>query len=89
MKHIEIYSKSYCPYCALAKSILGKAGAPFTEIDVEHDHRAFAEMVERSGRKTVPQIFIDGQHIGGSDDLVVARDSGLLERLLNNYATAI
>lgn len=70
MKNITIYSKSYCPYCKGAKQILRSKGASFTEIDVEFDHAARQEMINRSGRLTVPQIFFGNTHIGGYDDLV-------------------
>ena len=68
MQDIKIYFKDYCPYCQAAKAQLNKLGWQYTEIDVQDDKKAFAEMVALSGRKTVPQIFIAGDHIGGFDD---------------------
>jgi GrxC family glutaredoxin len=69
MNQITIYTKGYCPYCKAAKKILASKGWEYTEIDVEHDQKAFSEMTARSRRRTVPQIFFDGEHIGGFDDL--------------------
>ena len=69
MPNIVIYTKDYCGYCARAKSLLTAKGAAYTDIDVTYDAGLQAEMIERSGRRTVPQIFMDGSHIGGSDDL--------------------
>jgi len=82
MPHIEIYSKSHCPYCARAKSTLINLGVIFQEIDVTLDRARFEEMLQRSNRRTVPQIFIDDHHVGGADDLEAARSSGVLEQLL-------
>ena len=69
MDQVIIYTKDYCPYCASAKALLQDKGVSFTEIDVTYDSDLHAEMVERSGRRTVPQIFIRGVHVGGYDDL--------------------
>ncbi len=82
MNRIEIYTKSWCPFCARAKADLNEKGVAFQEIDVTNDARRDAEMVERAGRTSVPQIFIDGVHLGGSDDLRAAMSSGELDRLL-------
>jgi glutaredoxin 3 len=70
MKNVTIYSKGYCPFCKGAKKILNSKGILFTEIDVEFSETKRQEMVDRSGRLTVPQIFSDDTHIGGYDDLV-------------------
>ncbi len=86
MPKVEIYSKFYCPYCKRAKQLLSDKGVHFEEIEVSRDQQLFAEMVQRSGRHTVPQIFIDGQHVGGSDDLFAAQQNGELDRLLINKA---
>jgi len=88
MSDITIYTKDYCPYCARAKALLGAKGASFTEIDVTHDAELQAEMTDRSRRRTVPQIFIDGRHIGGSDDLAALEAAGELDPLLGNAETA-
>ena len=82
MADIQIYTKDYCPYCVRAKALLDTKGAAFTEIDVTHDTGLQREMQERSGGRTVPQIFIDGVPIGGSDDLVALDETGALDRLL-------
>ncbi|MDU3160382.1 MAG: glutaredoxin 3, partial [Hafnia alvei] len=69
MANIEIYTKATCPFCHRAKALLQSKGAQFNEIAIDNDPKKREEMIERSGRTTVPQIFIDGQHIGGCDDL--------------------
>ncbi len=80
MARVEIYSTLFCPYCARAKSLLEKKGVAFINIDVIEDTAKREEMVERSGgRQTVPQIFIDGEHIGGSDDLYALERAGMLD----------
>jgi len=83
MTKVEIYTKSWCPYCARAKDLLVQKSVNYLEIDVTTDAAREMEMVSRSGRHTVPQIFIDGQHLGGSDDLNDAAFDGSLERLLS------
>lgn len=80
---IEIYTKSYCPYCVRAKMLLDRKGAPYQEIDVENDAAKFEEMLKRSAhRRTVPQIFIDDFHVGGYDDLHVLESAGKLQAML-------
>ncbi|MCB1538755.1 MAG: glutaredoxin 3 [Rhodospirillales bacterium] len=80
---IEIYVTTYCPYCVRAKELLKRKGATFTEIDVTGDDAARMALVERSeGRRTVPQIFIDGRGIGGCDDLYALDRAGELDQLL-------
>ncbi len=86
MGEILIYTKDYCGYCARAKALLTAKGAAYTEIDVTHDAALQAEMMERSGRRTVPQIFIDGRHIGGFDDLAALDAAGELDGLLGAKA---
>lgn len=82
MPKIEVYSKDYCPYCHRAIELLTAKGAHFSVIDVEHDMEKLQEMRERSQRRTVPQIFIDDQHIGGCDDLLALDAQGKLDPLL-------
>lgn len=83
MAKIEIYTKQLCPYCTRAKSLLTRKGAAFDEIDISMGGPKRAEMIERSaGRTTVPQVFIDGTHIGGSDDLAALDRRGELDPLL-------
>ena len=80
---IQIYSTPFCGYCGSAKRLLGTKGVEFTEIDVMFDPERRQEMLERSGgRRTVPQIFIDGRHIGGFDDLNALDKAGELDKLL-------
>jgi glutaredoxin 3 len=80
---VVVYTQPFCGYCTAAKRLLNAKGATFTEIDVMFEAGRRAEMLERSGgRKTVPQIFIDGQHIGGYDDLAALDKAGKLDRLL-------
>jgi len=82
MAKIEIYTTMWCGYCARAKSLLEEKGATYQEMDVMEDAARRAEMRERSKRTTVPQIFINGQHIGGSDELAALEQAGKLDALL-------
>ncbi len=83
MAKIELYTTMFCPYCARARSLLQKKGVHFTDIDVMGDDDKREEMIARAGgRRTVPQIFIDGRHIGGSDELVALDREGKLDPLL-------
>ena len=85
MATVEIYSKSWCPYCRMAKRLLDEKGQEFVEFDVELDAGKYDEMLERSqGRWTVPEIFIDGDLIGGFDDLRAMDASGELDELLKS-----
>ena len=86
MSDIEIYTSPYCGYCHRAKALLTRKGAAFTEIDIMDDDHKRAEMMSRSGRRTVPQIFIDGKHIGGCDDLYDLDAAGGLDPLLTGKA---
>jgi glutaredoxin 3 len=83
MARVEIYSTLFCPYCARAKNLLEKKRVDFVNIDVIEDSAKRDEMVKRSGgRQTVPQIFIDGEHIGGSDELAALDRAGKLDAKL-------
>ena len=82
MAKIEIYTTPFCGYCARAKGLLDKKGAAYDEMDVMMDEKKRAEMRERSRRTTVPQIFINGLHIGGSDELAALEQAGKLDPLL-------
>ena len=83
MPDIEIYTTPFCGYCAAAKRLLGAKGAAFTEIDVSRDPAARSAMIQRAnGGRTVPQIFIGGRHVGGSDDLHALDRAGRLDPLL-------
>lgn len=82
MKTVEIYTKSYCPFCQRAKELLRIKGVPFVEHDVTTDPLREREMRERSGRVTVPEIFVDNVLLGGCDDLFELDEKGELNRLL-------
>jgi glutaredoxin 3 len=79
---IEMYSTSWCGYCVRARALLQRKGAEFVEISIERHPERRDEMIERSGRRTVPQIFIGGRHIGGSDELHELDRAGGLDPLL-------
>ena len=82
-ERVIVYSQPFCGYCVAAKRLLKQKGAGYTEIDVMFDSARRSEMLERSGgRRTVPQIFIDGRHVGGYDDLSALDKAGELDRLL-------
>ena len=83
MPHVLMYSTASCPYCQAADRLLARKGVSDIErvrVDLEPARRA--EMRQKSGRSTVPQIWIDGRHIGGSDELHELDDSGQLDKLL-------
>ena len=83
MAKVEIYTTPTCPYCAAAKTLLGRKGAAFEETDVSRDPDLRVAMTQRAGgRRSVPQIFIDGQHVGGSDDIHALDRDGKLDALL-------
>lgn len=83
MKPVEIYTTPICGYCAMAKRLLTQKGVAFTEIDVMRDPAKRQEMTQRSkGGRTVPQIFIGGEPIGGCDDLQALERAGKLDAML-------
>jgi glutaredoxin 3 len=82
MPKVEVYTKTHCPYCVRAKALLDSKGVKYIEIPLDEDLLRMQEMQQRSGRRTVPQIFIDDQHIGGCDDLYAADKAGKLNPLL-------
>jgi len=83
MAKVEIYTKSTCGFCTMAKRLLARKNATFEEYPVASDAAKFDEMVKRSGGgRTVPQIFIDGTHIGGFDDMAALDRAGNLDPLL-------
>ena len=87
MPKIEVYSTAVCPYCVAAKNLLKSKGLQWDEVRVDANPSLRDLMLERSGgRRTVPQIFINDQHVGGYDDLVAADRSGKLAKLLEEAA---
>ena len=82
MPAITMYTKAVCPYCERAKHLLARKGQTWTEIDVEADPERRAEMIERTGGRTVPQIFVGDHHVGGSDELYALEEKGELDTLL-------
>ncbi|MFM6192726.1 MAG: glutaredoxin 3 [Planktothrix sp.] len=82
--NVEIYTWSTCPFCIRAKALLNKKGVEFTEYVIDGDEDARDQMAQRAnGRRSVPQIFIDDQHIGGCDDIHALDRQGKLDPLLN------
>ncbi len=79
---VTLYTTGWCPYCSRARSLLERKGVSFEEIDVESAPEKRAEMQNRSGRRTVPQIFIGDHHVGGCDDLHALEQAGKLDALL-------
>ena len=82
MPKIDVYTKPWCRYSGYAINMLNRRGLPYNEINITADPSRENEMKNRSGRETVPQIFFGHVHIGGSDDLLLADKSGMLDRLV-------
>jgi glutaredoxin 3 len=83
MAEVELYTTMFCPYCVRARALLERKGAAFTEIDIIEEPARRAEMIRRAdGRTSVPQIFINGEHIGGSDELAALDRAGALDAKL-------
>jgi len=83
MKNVEIYTGPLCAFCDFAKALLDRKGISYKEIFIGDDTNKMEEMIKKSnGMKTVPQIFIDGQHIGGNDKLQALENEGKLNSLL-------
>lgn len=83
MASIEVFSTAVCPYCVRAKQLLDSLGARYQEVRIDADPAKRDEMISRSGRRTVPQIFINGQSVGGCDDLYALHRAGKLQPLLS------
>ncbi len=83
MAKVEIYTTATCPYCVLARRLLKRKNVAFEELPIDKDTKRQREMMKRSRRNTVPQIFIDGKHIGGYDDLAELDADDGLDPLLN------
>ena len=82
MVSIVMYTKQTCPYCTMAKRLLTEKGQTWTEIDIETEPGKREEMIQRTGRRTVPQIFIGDRHVGGFDELAALESRGELDPLL-------
>lgn len=82
MSKVVIYSSDWCPYCIRAKQLLTNKGVSFDEIRVDGQPELRAEMTRKAGRTSVPQIWIDGTHVGGCDDLYALERAGKLDALL-------
>lgn len=82
MQAVTLYTTAYCPYCINAKALLTRKGVTYEEIDVSRSPERMAEMLQRSKRRSVPQIFIGEQHVGGFDDLAALERGGKLDVLL-------
>jgi len=84
MKNVEIYTGPHCAFCDFAKALLDRKGISYKEIFIGDDTNKMEEMIKKSnGMRTVPQIFINGQHIGGNDKLQVLENEGKLNSLLD------
>jgi glutaredoxin 3 len=83
MPEVVMYSTGFCPYCVRARMLLERKGVTYTDIRVDLEPALRAEMVERSGRTSVPQIFIDELHVGGCDDMYALEHQGRLDPLLS------
>jgi glutaredoxin 3 len=88
MSDVKIYTTRVCPYCFAAKGLLGARGVAYEEIDVTQDEVKRAWLVEKTGRRTVPQIFVDGEAIGGYQELASLDRSGQLAAMLKKVNTA-
>ena len=84
MAEVELYTTMFCPYCARARALLERKGVAYTEIDIIEEPARRDEMIRRAGRTSVPQIFINGEHIGGSDELAALDRAGELDAKLGS-----
>lgn len=82
MREVKVYVTTYCPYCKAAKQLLTHKGVPFESIDCTDDAEKRQWLVEQTGRRTVPQVFIDGVPVGGFDDLRALDEAGRLDPIL-------
>lgn len=82
MAEVIMYTTATCPFCQRAKGLLHQKGVSFTEIRIDESEEKRLEMEEKSGRRSVPQIFINGKHIGGSEELYALERAGKLDPLL-------
>jgi glutaredoxin 3 len=79
MAKVEMYTTAWCPYCARARALLEQKGVDYTNIDIDEAPRRRGAMIRRAPRPAVPQIFIDGEHVGGSDELAALDRAGRLD----------
>ncbi|HYS83166.1 MAG TPA: glutaredoxin 3 [Anaeromyxobacteraceae bacterium] len=86
MPKVQVYSKQHCAYCVRAKALLQKKGVAFEEIDVEHDDAKRIWLVEASGQRTLPQIFVDDRSLGGFSEIEVLDRQGKLDPILRGEA---
>lgn len=82
MKSVKVYTKNYCPFCHRVKDYLKASSIEFEEIDLTNNEAGFKELVVKTGSKTVPQVFIDEQFIGGCDDTVALGEKGELQTMI-------
>ncbi len=82
MRPVTVYTRAFCPYCTRALSLLQRKGAPVTEVDATFDAGKKQEMMQRSGQRTFPQIFVGETHVGGCDELHALEAAGRLDPLL-------
>ena len=86
MPKVQVYSKQHCAYCVRAKALLQKKGVTFEEVDVEHDDAKRVWLVEASGQRTLPQIFVDDRSLGGFSDIEALDQQGKLDPILRGEA---
>ena len=87
MPEVVMYSTGWCPYCARARALFERKGIAFREIDIETNAELRAEMLTRSGRRSVPQIFVGERHVGGFEELYDLERSGELDSILQSEKT--
>lgn len=87
MPEVVMYSTGWCPYCARARALFERKGIAFREVDIETDAALRAEMLTRSGRRSVPQIFVGERHLGGFEELYDLERSGELDSILQSEKT--
>ncbi|MBA4284324.1 MAG: glutaredoxin 3 [Xanthomonadaceae bacterium] len=84
MKPVTVYSTRICPYCMMAKRLLTQKGVPYEEILIDGNEQLRVDLMARTGRRTVPQIYVGEQHVGGFDDLAALERAGQLDPLLRD-----
>ena len=83
MAKVTVWTKDYCPYCTKAKALLDSLNVQYEEVDISKSPERIAEVQEKSGYMTVPQIFVDDKYLGGCDDIYALHEKGELEPILN------